>query len=73
MQWFSKVQTTVETSVFGDKFVTMKQSIDTLKGIKNKLRMMRTPMSGPSNIHGDNISVVYITFRPESVFRKESN
>ena len=32
IQWLSKKQSTVETSVFGDEFVTMKQGIDTLKG-----------------------------------------
>ena len=30
VQWFSKKQSTVETSVFGAEFVTMKQGIDVL-------------------------------------------
>ena len=30
VQWFSKKQSTVETSVFGAEFVAMKQGIDAL-------------------------------------------
>ena len=35
--------------------------------------MMDVPRSGPSYIHGDKISVVHNTSRPESVLRKKSN
>ena len=35
--------------------------------------MMGIPILGPSYIYRDNISVVYDTFRPESVLRKKSN
>ena len=38
--WFSKKQSTVETSVFGTEFVAMKQGIDALIGLRYNLRMM---------------------------------
>ena len=73
VQWFSLTQSTLETSVFGAGFVTMKQGFDALQGLRYKLRMMDIPISGPSCIYGDNISVVHNTSRPESVLRKKSN
>ena len=72
VQWFSKKQSTVETSVFGTEFVAMKQCIDALQGLRYKLRMMGAPISGPSYVYGDKMSVIH-TSRPESVLRKKSN
>ena len=40
VQWFSKKQSTVERLVFGTEFVTMKQGIYALQGLRYKLRMM---------------------------------
>jgi hypothetical protein len=71
--WYSKKQATIETSVFGAEFVAMKQGMETLRGIRYKLRMMGVPLSGPSFIYGDNMSVVHNTQRPESVLKKKSN
>ena len=73
MQWFSKKQSTVETSVFGTEFVAIKQGIDALRDLRYKLKMMGIPTLGPSHIYGDNMSIVYNTSRQESVLRKKSN
>ena len=51
----------------------MKQGIDALRGLKDKLRMMLISISGPSYIYGDNIMVVHNAYRPESVLRKKRN
>ena len=51
----------------------MKQGIDALRGLRYKLRKMGIPISGPSYIYVDNISVVHNTSRPESMLRKKSN
>ena len=59
--WISKKQPTVETSVFGAEFVAMKHGMETLRGLRYKLRMMGIPLSGPSLIYGDNMSVIYNT------------
>ena len=73
VQCFSKKQSTVETSVFGTEFFTMKQGIDLLKSLRYKLRMMGILIFSPSYIYWDNMSVVHNTSRPESVLRKKSN
>jgi hypothetical protein len=38
--WFSKRQPTVESSVFGAEFVSMKNGIETCRGLRYNLRMM---------------------------------
>jgi hypothetical protein len=73
ISWLSKRQTTVETSVFGAEFVAMKQGIEALRGIRYKLRMMGVSIDGPSYIHGDNMSVIHNTQKPESTLKKKSN
>ena len=58
---------------FGAEFVTIKQGIDALRGLRYKLGMMGFPISSPLYIYGDNMSVVYNISRPESVLKKKSN
>jgi len=71
--WLTKKQSTIETSVFGAEFVAMKAGMETLRGLRYKLRMMGVEISGPSYIYGDNISVIHNTQRPESTLKKKSN
>ena len=70
---YSKKQPTVETSVFGAEFVAMKVGMETLRGVRYKLRMMGVELNGPSYVYGDNMSVIHNTQRPESVLKKKSN
>ena len=51
----------------------MKHGVETLRGIRYKLRMMGIPISGPTYIFGDNMSVIHNTQRPESTLKKKSN
>jgi hypothetical protein len=51
----------------------MKQGMEALRGLRYKLRMMGVPISGPSYIYGDNMSVIHNTQRPESMLKKKSN
>jgi hypothetical protein len=71
--WQSKKQATVESSVFGAEFVAMKVGMETCRGLRYKLGMMGVPISGPTYIYGDNMSVIHNTQRPESVLKKKSN
>ena len=61
IQWFSKNQATIDTSVFGEEFVAMKIVMATLQGIRYKTSMTGAPISGPSYIYGDNMSVIHNT------------
>ena len=56
--WFSKKQSSMETSSFGSEFVAMRQCCEYLKGLRYKLRMMGIPVSNPCFIYGDNQSVL---------------
>jgi len=71
--WLSKRQPTVESSVFGAEFVAMKTGMEHLRALRYKLRMMGVPISGPSYVFGDNMSVIYNTSRPESTLKKKNN
>jgi hypothetical protein len=51
----------------------MKQGTEALRGLRYKLRMMGVPLSGPSFVYGDNMSVIHNTQRPESTLKKKSN
>jgi hypothetical protein len=73
IQWVSKKQATIETSVFGAEFVAMKLGMESLRGLRYKLRMMGVPIFGPSLIYGDNMSVIHNTQRPESTLKKKNN
>jgi hypothetical protein len=69
--WFSKRQQSVESSVFGAEFVSMKNDIEACRGLRYKLRMMGVTLSGPTFVYGENMYVVHNTQRPESVLKKK--
>jgi hypothetical protein len=73
IDWLSKKQSTIETSVFGAEFCALKHGIENLRGIRYKLRMMGVPIDGPSRVFGDNMSVVTNSSKPESTLKKKSN
>ena len=54
INWVSKKQPTIESSVLGAEFVAMKHGIETLRGLRYKCRMMGIPLSGPNYVYGDN-------------------
>ena len=71
--WLSKKQATVETSVFGAEFVAMKLGVEHSRSVRYKLRMMGVPIAGPTNVFGDNMSVINNTSKPESTLKKKSH
>jgi hypothetical protein len=72
IDWVSKKQATIETSVFGAKFVAMKHGIKKLRGLRYKLRMMGIPLTGPSFIYGDNKSQITNSTKPESTLKRNA-
>lgn len=70
--FWSKKQTSVETSSFGAEFVAMKQCCEYIRGLRYKLRMMGIPVLGPCYIKGDNQSVLANTTEPGSTLKKKS-
>jgi hypothetical protein len=71
IDWLSKKQSTVETSVFGAEFCTINH--ENLHGICYKLRMMGIPMKGASYMYGDNMSVVTNLSKPESTLKMSNS
>ena len=63
----------METAVFGDEFVAMKHSVETLRRLWYKLRIIGVPIAGPSYVYGDNMSVIHNTSNPATVLKKKSN
>ncbi|KAL7463232.1 hypothetical protein ACHAXS_003606, partial [Conticribra weissflogii] len=72
VDWHSKCLATIETGVFGTEFVAMKTRIETLRGLKYKLRMMDVAIVGAAHINGDNMSIIKMTSKPGSTFKKKS-
>lgn len=71
--WYSKRQTRIENSVFGSEFVAMRTGLETVQGLRYKLRMMGIPLKTPTYIYGDNMSVINNTSKPESTLKKKAN
>ena len=71
--FYSKRQTTVETSTYGSEIIALKIAIEMVEGLRYKLRMMGVPMKGATNVFCDNDSVVKNTTHPESQLKKKSN
>ena len=59
--------------MFWAEFMAMKIFMETLRGIRYKLRMMGVPISGPSYIYGYIMSVIRNTHRPESTLKKKGS
>ena len=73
VSWYSKKQTSVETSTFGSEYMALKVGIEMIKGLRYKLRMMGVPLDGHAHIRVDNMSVVHNSTIPESSLKKKSN
>jgi hypothetical protein len=59
--WYSKRQPSVESSVFGAEFVALKNGMESVHGLRYKLRMMGVEIAGPTYAYGDNMSIIHNT------------
>jgi len=73
IKWYSKRQNTVESSTFGSEFVSLKIAMEMNCAMRYKLRMMGVPIDGPSNLFGDNKSVIRNVVDPVSTLNKRHN
>ena len=71
--WYSKAQSTVETSTFGSEFIAMRICVEMLEAFRYKLRMFGIPIDGPSNVFGDNKSVITNATVPTSTLKNKHN
>jgi hypothetical protein len=71
--WYSKVQNTVETSMFGSEFIAMHIYVEMIEALRYKLLMFGVPIDGPANVFFDNNSVVINATIPTSPLKKKHN
>ena len=71
IHWYSKQQTTVESSTFGSEFCAMKIAVEMIESLRYKLRMLGIPIQGPANVFCDNQAVYQNCVVPESTLRKK--
>ena len=71
--WYSKSQTTVESSTFGAEFVVTRIAVNLVESLRYKLRMFGVPIEGPTNMFVDNSSVVLNATVPSSTLKKKHN
>ena len=71
--WFSKRQSTVETSTFSAEFMAMKSCVSAIEALRFKLRMFGVAIEGPTHVYCDNESVVNNSSKVESTLDKKHN
>ena len=71
--WYSKRQSTVETSTFGSEFIAMRAVVEHIEALRYKLRMFGIPVEGPTNVFCDNEAVFKNTTISKSTLKKKHN
>ena len=71
VDWYTKKQTTVETAIYGSKFVAAKT--EQIMDIRQTLRYLVVPICSKSYLFGNNRSVVTSTTLPHSTLTKCHN
>jgi hypothetical protein len=73
VQWYSKMQNTIEGSTFGSEFVALKIAADANDALRYKLLMFGIPLTGPTYTFCDNNSVIINVMNPEWTLHKKHN
>ena len=71
--WYSKRQSTVESSTFGAEFVALRIATELIISLRYKLRMFGIPIMGHANVFCDNESVYNNVSFAESTLKKKHN
>jgi len=66
VDWYSKLQTTVETATFGSEHVAARTTTGQILDLRLTLRYLGVPLDGPSFMFGDNESIVNTASVPHS-------
>ena len=70
IDWYSKLQATVETATYGSEFVATRICVEQIIELRNTLRYLGVPIYGSSMMFGDNMSVVDSSSMPHSKLHK---
>jgi hypothetical protein len=73
IDWFCKLQPTVETATFGSEYSAGRTTIERVIDLRLTLRYLGVPIEGPSFMFGDNESMVNTATVPQSKLAKRHN
>ena len=73
VKWYCKRQNTVESSTYGSELVAARITTELVMETRYKLRMLGVPVEGPSDMLGDNMSVIVNCSLPSSTLKKKHN
>ena len=73
IDWFSKLQSTVETATFGSECVAARTCTEQIIDLRNTLRYLGVPIDGAAMMFGDNETVVNTASVPHSRLHKRHN
>ena len=71
--WFSKKQSTIETSTFSSEFIALKIACEKVISLRYKLRMFGVPLEGAANVFCDNEAVFKNSSIASSVLKRKHN
>jgi hypothetical protein len=73
IMWYSKRQQTVKSSAFSSEFIALKVALESLEGLRFKLRMFGVPLpkGDPAQVYCDNEAVVKNLTKVESSLNKK--
>ena len=73
IDWYSKLQATVETATFGSEFVAARTCTDQVVDLRTTFRYLGVPLGGQHMMFGDNETVVNASSLPHAKLHKRHN
>jgi hypothetical protein len=73
IDWYSKLQATVETATFGSEFIAARTCTDQVVDLRNTFRYLGVPLGGQHMMFGDNETVVNASSLPHAKLHKRHN
>ena len=73
VDWFSKLQSTVETATFGSEYVAARTCTEQIIDLRLTLRYLGVPVDGSSMVFGDNETCINTASVPHSKMKKRHN
>jgi hypothetical protein len=73
VDWFSELQSTVETATFGSECVAARTCTEQIMDLRLTLRYLGVPIKGSSMVFGDNETVMTTAQVPHSRLHKRHN
>ena len=73
VKWFSKRQSTIESSTYGSEIVAGRIAVEFAIEMRYKLRMLGVRVEGLCILYGNNNSMILNTTTPSSMIKKKHN